>query len=77
MKVSTTKIEGHTAVTYRYDAGAYLKLKFHLLSEVGEPWQAAAKAQVAALCAERKCKVVQVELQAKPWYVDALVPEAA
>lgn len=77
MKVSTTKIEGHTALVYRYNAGAYLKLKFHLLSEVGAPWQAAAKAQLAAICSERRCKVVQVELKAAPWYVDALVPEEA
>lgn len=75
--MTTTKIEGHTVVVYRYTAGAYLDLKFHLLCEVGEPWQAAAKAQLDELCAERKCKVVQVELQARPWYVDALVPEAA
>jgi hypothetical protein len=76
MNVTTTKIEGHTVLVYRYEAGKYLKLKFHLLSEVGAPWQAAAKAQLAAICAETKCKVVQVELQAAPWYVDALVPEA-
>lgn len=76
MKVTTTRIEGHDALNYRYSAG-HMEFRFHLLCEVGEPYQPAMKEQLATLCAERKCKVVQVELKAPPWYIDALVPEAA
>lgn len=75
MKVTTTHIDGHTVLVYQYQANAHIGFKFHLLSEVGEPWQPLAKQALANLCYMRKSRVVQVELDRKPWYVDALVPE--
>lgn len=47
---------------------------FHLLCEVGEPWQATAKAKLAALLRANPAYELQtVELGAAPWYVEALV----
>lgn len=60
---------------YTYTLGGpMIDVKFHLLSEVGEPWQAAAKAKLdALLAANPSFELKQVELPAHPWYVDALV----
>lgn len=74
LEVTTTLMEGYRVLTYRYDANQYLGFKFHLLSEVGAPWQSEAKAMQRALLKPGE-QVVQVELSTKPWYVDAIVKE--
>lgn len=60
---------------YSYSVdGPMVGMCFHLLCEVGEPWQAAAKAKLdALLAANPSFELKQVELPAHPWYVDALV----
>lgn len=73
MKVHTQLIEGHSALVYTYDIGDDGECMFHLLCEVGQPWQAEARALAEELAEERGCTIQQVELDARPWYVDALV----
>jgi hypothetical protein len=77
MKVTTKWMEGHLALTYSYtvDSASGLGFKFHLLSEVGAPWQARAEQMANALAKYQGRVINQVELNAKPWYVDALVKE--
>lgn len=60
---------------YSYSVnGPLIGFRFHLLCEVGEPWQARAKAgQALLLRANPSCEVRGVELDAPPWYVEALV----
>ena len=60
---------------YTYSVGGPLVgMCFHLLAEVGEPWQAAAKAKLAGLLrANPTYELRTVELSAAPWYVEALV----
>lgn len=60
---------------YSYSVpGPLIGFRFHLLCEVGEPWQAAAKAKLAALLQANPAYELQtVELGAAPWYVEALV----
>jgi len=74
VKVTTKRMEGHRVLSYQYDVNRDIGFSFHLLSEVGEPWQAEAKAKQQALLKPGEC-VVQVELSAKPWYVDAIEKE--
>jgi len=76
MKVYTEIIEGHRVLTYRYDVSPDTGFKFHLLSEVGEPWRGQAKALRGHLLRPGE-RVVQAELSAKPWYVDAIEREIA
>lgn len=76
MKVYTQLIEGHQALTYAYSAGPDRRFSFHLLSEVGAPWQREAEEMANTLAKARGCVIRQVELSAEPWYVDALVKEA-
>ena len=60
---------------YAYSVGALGgRACFHLLCEVGEPWQATATAKLAALLrAKPAYELRTVELGAAPWYVEALV----
>lgn len=64
---------------YSYSVnGPLIGFRFHLLCEVGEPWQAAAKAKLAALLQANPAYELQtVELGAAPWYVEALVKKTA
>ena len=77
MKVTTKSMEGHLALTYTYKVGSVsgLGFKFHLLSEVGAQWQPEAEQMANALAKKQGCVIKQVELNSKPWYVDALVKE--
>lgn len=71
-RTSTTPLV--RALRYRYTAGSCMDFNLHLLCEVGEPYQPAARAQVAEILAENPGWEVQtVELDRKPWLVDALV----
>lgn len=73
MKVYTSDIEGVCVLNYVYDAGHYLTFRFHLLSEVGAPWQAQAQEMAERLAKVCNADIKQVELDQHPWYVDALV----
>lgn len=73
MKVTTTKIEGHSVLTYRYQANRDMSFKFHLSCEVGESWRLQAVAMAEDLAKKRGGVIRQVELNASPWYVDAIV----
>lgn len=73
MKVTSKLIQGVRALTYTYSPCREAVCEFHLLSEVGEPWQKAARRQRDALALRMKCEVKTVELPAHPWLVDALV----
>jgi hypothetical protein len=72
MKVFTTPIQGFSVLCYQYSAGREMSFKFHLLTEVGEPWQREAKALAQKLADKRGCKIVTKELHAYPWYVEVL-----
>jgi hypothetical protein len=62
------------ALRYRYTAGGCMDFDLHMFSEVGQPYQPAARAQVAEILAKNPGWEVQtVELDRKPWLVDALV----
>lgn len=54
------------------------EVKFHLLAEVGQPWQGLVQAKLAGLLrANPSFELKQVELPTHPWYVDALVRKPA
>lgn len=66
--------DGTRILNYVYNATPEIGFHFHLLSEVGEPWQAQAKAKLAGLVrANPNYELKTIELDYKPWYVDALV----
>lgn len=68
---------GNQVLSYSYDYNdGEMYFCFHLLSEVGQPWQEEARQALALLCTERDSRVVTVELPEYPWYVDALVTDA-
>lgn len=73
MMVTTVKIQGHRVLRYRYRAGGCMDFDLHLLSEVGAPYQREAERQARSIADSLNCDIVQVELDALPWYVDALV----
>ena len=73
MKVNALCFGEVTALRYEYDISDDGGFSLYLLCEVGEPWQAEAKAMAEALATERGCTIQQVELDYAPWYVDALV----
>lgn len=77
MKVYTRRIEGHQVLCYNYNVSPTVGFNFHMLCEVGAPWQAEAGRLARALAAKRGCTIGQIELAASPWYVDALIREAA
>lgn len=59
---------------YCYTAGGCMDFDLHLLNEVGEPYQPAARAQIAEILAKNPGWEVQtIEIDRKPWLVDALV----
>lgn len=72
MKLTTTVMEGHKVLTYRYRTYAGGEFKCHLLSEVGEPWQDEAEMLLHVRLGQ-DMKRVQVELSKPPWFVDAIV----
>lgn len=74
MRVAVEKFGDVRALRYSYKANEHMSFCLYLLCEVGEPWQATAKAQAEGLAAKSRCRIEQVELDAHPWYVDALVP---
>jgi hypothetical protein len=73
MKVYTKNEYGHKVVHYVYDASEYLRFRFHLLCEVGQPWQREAQEQLETLCKKTNSEVVTIELDHKPWLIDTLV----
>lgn len=73
MKVTVKNIEGHKVLKYVYEANEHLSFAFHLISEVGEPWQAEAAKQAHQLAMKHRGVIKQIELSASPWYVDAIV----
>lgn len=73
MKVFTKDMEGHTVLTYSYQATRDMGFQFHLLNEVGRPWQEAARKKALALAKERGRVIETIELTKRPWLVDALV----
>ena len=72
MKVYVRLAHGHRMLNYSY-GNSHAKFCFHLLCEVGEPWQAEAKLALTELCEKTKSTVKTVELDQRPWYVDTLV----
>lgn len=72
MRVYTTPIQGFSVLCYRYRLSEGGYCKFHLLAEVGEPWQREAKALAQALADKHASKIVTKELDAYPWYVEVL-----
>lgn len=75
VRVYTRKIQGVDALNYVYAPNSEISFHFHLECEVGEPWRAQAQRLAQALAQKRGCVIRQVELDAEPWYVDALVKE--
>lgn len=73
MKVYTSNIEGVRVLNYVYRASPDMGFHFHLLSEVGEPWQPQAQWLAEQLAKEANADIKQVELDCHPWYVDALI----
>jgi hypothetical protein len=58
-------------LTYRYRAGGCIDFKFHLLSEVGEPWQPSAK----KIIAKHGWKIEQRDAPAPTHYADFVIGE--
>lgn len=56
---------------YRYRAGGCMDFDFHLLCEVGEPYQQWFREEIA----ERGLKVETRELDCYPWVADFVVKE--
>ena len=73
VRVYTRMIEGNRALNYAYQASPDMGFRFHLLCEVGQPWQAEAKRKADKLAARSGCVIGQVELESAPWFVDALI----
>lgn len=71
MKCFTRKIEGHDVLCYEYGAGC-MHFCFHLMSEVGEPYQPRMRALAKALAAANKSVIVTKDLNQAPWYADVL-----
>jgi hypothetical protein len=73
LRVTVRMMEGHRTLRYRYDVNEYMSFDVSLLSEVGQPWQAAAEAAAQVIAANEGASIQTGELKAAPWYVDALV----
>lgn len=73
MKVYTRNIDGHRVLNYVYVANSEMAFHFHLLSEVGMPWLKEAGRMARELASTSDSVIIQVELDQKPWYVDALI----
>lgn len=74
VRVYTRVIEGHNALHYAYQATQDMTFMFNHVSEVGEPWKPEAQRLAKALAARRECRIVEVELKARPWVAEVLVP---
>lgn len=74
MNVSVEQFGDVRALRYEYDCCEDASFSFNLLCEVGEPWQAEAKAQAKALAIEMGCAIGEARFDHDPWVVDALVP---
>jgi hypothetical protein len=78
VRVFEKPIAGFRVLTYHYRTSHRpnegMEFAFHLLCEVGEPWQVAALRAQQELADEQGCAVETVELPCWPWYVDALIP---
>lgn len=59
-------------LTYRYRASADMSFAFHMLCEVGEPWQADAKAELDKL-RERGYRIETRDIDEAPWIADFAV----
>lgn len=77
MKVFTKKHGEHNMLCYSYDVSKDMSFCFHLLSEVGEPWQLSARMLRDELAWKRGCVVQTVELDKRPWLIEVLVKENA
>lgn len=73
MKVYTRTIEGHRVLHYSYRAGPEMAFLYHLLSEVGAPWQGELGRMAASLAESQGCVIKQTGLSKSPWYVDVMV----
>ena len=74
MRVKTTEFGPVRALVYRYSAGPDIDFEFYTLAEVGEPWQAEAKAEAQRTAAFwGKTIRYGMEIEHAPWIVDALV----
>ena len=91
MKVATRKLSAllreHTGAVpanapdvdvlcYTYSPCQGGMCRFHLLSEVGQPWMSEAKAQLKTLLEKRKAHVETLELDHWPHYVEILVKDS-
>ena len=59
-------------LTYRYNIGPGMGFAFHLLCEVGEPWQPDARAALDDL-RRKGYRIETRELDAAPWIADFAV----
>lgn len=59
-------------LTYRYDASREMSFGFHLISEVGQPWQIDAKLEQQRL-RDAGYTIETRELDAYPWLADFAV----
>ena len=72
MKCFTENIAGHQVLCYDYRAGSDMRFKFHLLSEVGEPYQKQMRALANTLASANNAVIVTKELDQYPWYADVM-----
>lgn len=74
MRVKTKQIGKVLALVYIYDISPDIGFSVHTLAEVGEPWQAEAKAE-AQRTADFWGKRIKygADIEQAPWIVDALV----
>ena len=74
MRVKTKKIGDVRALVYIYDTSQDCGFAFHTLAEVGEPWQAEAKAEARRTADFWGMRIKHgVEIDQAPWFVDILV----
>lgn len=74
MKVFTSIINGHRVLNYVYRPNYDITCHWHLISEVGERWQPELRDMAQLLANAMNADIVAMELDAKPWFADVMVP---
>ena len=72
MKCFTENIAGHQVMCSRYDVNKDIGFCFHLMAEVGAPYQKQMRALANSLASARKSVIRTIELDQAPWYADVM-----
>lgn len=72
MKCFTRQVGKHQVMCYRYDVNKDIGFCFHLMAEVGAPYQKQMRALANSLAAANNAVIVTKELDQAPWYADVM-----